>query len=76
MLGAEGGGLRVALQTLTYGRIGIAAAGVGLAQAAFDHIAGQLRTREAFGGPLAAKQHWQFLMADRATELEAAAIST
>jgi alkylation response protein AidB-like acyl-CoA dehydrogenase len=37
LLGLEGGGLKVALQTLTYGRIGIAAAGVGMAQAAFDH---------------------------------------
>ncbi|SFO23202.1 butyryl-CoA dehydrogenase [Pseudonocardia ammonioxydans] len=72
VLGTEGGGLKIALQTLTYGRIGIAAAGVGLAQAAFDQMAAHLGTREAFGGPLAAKQHWQFLMADRATELEVA----
>lgn len=72
VLGAEGGGLKIALQTLTYGRIGIAAAGVGLAQAAFDHMAAHLGTREAFGGPLAGMQHWQFLMADRATELEVA----
>ena len=72
VLGVEGGGLKIALQTLTYGRIGIAAAGVGLAQAAFDHMAAHLSTREAFGGPLGGKQHWQFLMADRATELEAA----
>lgn len=72
VLGNEGSGLKIALQTLTYGRIGIAAAGVGLAQAAFDHMAAHLTTRTAFGGPLASKQHWQFLMADRATELEAA----
>lgn len=69
LLGEEGGGLKVALQTLTYGRIGIAAAGVGMAQAAFDHTAAQLSRRQAFGEPLAAKQHWQFLMADRATEI-------
>jgi butyryl-CoA dehydrogenase len=72
LLGTEGGGLKIALQTLTYGRIGIGAAGVGMAQAAFDHTAAHLATRHAFGGPLAAKQHWQFLMADRATELEVA----
>ncbi|HTK61465.1 MAG TPA: acyl-CoA dehydrogenase family protein [Pseudonocardia sp.] len=72
LLGVEGGGLKIALQTLTYGRIGIAAAGVGMAQAAFDHMASHLSTRHAFGGPLAGKQHWQFLMADRATELEVA----
>ncbi|SCB74817.1 butyryl-CoA dehydrogenase [Gordonia sp. v-85] len=69
LLGTEGGGLKVALQTLTYGRIGIAAAGVGMAQAAFDRTAAHLRTRVAFGEPLAARQHWQFLMADRATEI-------
>ncbi len=53
LLGEEGGGLKVALQTLTYGRIGIAAAGVGMAQAAFDHTAAHLARRHAFGGPLA-----------------------
>jgi alkylation response protein AidB-like acyl-CoA dehydrogenase len=72
LLGTEGGGLKIALQTLTYGRIGIAAAGVGMAQAAFDHTAEWLRNRHAFGGPLAGKQHWQFLMAERATEIEIA----
>ncbi|MBB2893381.1 acyl-CoA dehydrogenase family protein [Flexivirga oryzae] len=69
VLGEMGGGLKVALQTLTYGRIGIAAAGVGMAQAAFDHTAAHLAQRHAFGEPLGAKQHWQFLMADRATEI-------
>lgn len=72
LLGIEGAGLKVALQTLTYGRIGIAAAGVGMAQAAFDHTVEHLKARHAFGGPLAGKQHWQFLMADRATEIETA----
>ena len=72
LLGVEDGGLKIALQTLTYGRIGIAAAGVGMAQAAFDHTAEHLKTRRAFGTPLGAKQHWQFLMADRATEIEVA----
>ena len=72
LLGEEGGGLKIALQTLTYGRIGIAAAGVGMAQAAFDHTAQHLARRHAFGGPLAGKQHWQFLMADRATAIESA----
>lgn len=68
--GAEGQGLRHALSTLTYGRIGIAAAGVGMAQAAFDHAVAHLSTRHAFGKPVAANQHWQFLLAERATEIE------
>lgn len=72
VLGAVGGGLKIALQTLSYGRIGIGAAGVGMAQAAFDHAAGYLAAPHAFGEPLAARQHWQFLMADRATEISAA----
>jgi alkylation response protein AidB-like acyl-CoA dehydrogenase len=72
LLGVEGGGLKIALQALTYGRIGIGAAGVGMAQAAFDHTAAHLAHRHAFGGPLAGKQHWQFLMADRATSIASA----
>ena len=71
LLGGEPGhGLRHALATLTMGRIGIAAAGVGMAQAAFDHAIDYLSTREAFGRKLAANQHWQFLMAERATEID------
>lgn len=72
VLGEPGRGLTVALQTLTYGRIGIAAAGVGMAQAAFDRTAAHLASRSAFGSVLGAKQHWQFLMARRATQLDSA----
>ena len=72
VLGRVGGGLRIALQTLTYGRIGIGAAGVGMAQAAFDRTVTHLKSRHAFGGSLASKQHWQFVMADYAADLEAA----
>lgn len=68
--GAEGNGLRQALQTLTFGRIGIAAAGVGMAQRAFDLMVHHLSTRSAFGQKVGAFQHWQFLLADRATEIE------
>jgi len=70
IVGEPGQGLRIALQSLTYGRIGIAASGVGMAQALFDHCAQRLKTRHAFGGPLARFQHWQFKMAERATEIE------
>jgi len=72
VLGSVGGGLKIALQTLTFGRVGIGAAGVGMAQAAFDRTVAHLKSRHAFGGPLASKQHWQFLMADYAAELECA----
>lgn len=70
VLGERGKGLRLALQTLTYGRIGIAAAGVGLAQALFDLCVHRLKNRKAFGKVLGQFQHWQFRMAERATEIE------
>ena len=72
LLGPVDGGLKIALSTLTYGRIGIAAAGVGMAQSAFDHMTDRLATREAFGAKLAAMQYWQFRMAEHALALEAA----
>jgi alkylation response protein AidB-like acyl-CoA dehydrogenase len=72
VLGQLGNGLSVALATLTYGRIGIAAAGVGVAQAALDLAVERMRTRTVFGKPLGAMQHWQYRLAERATELECA----
>jgi alkylation response protein AidB-like acyl-CoA dehydrogenase len=72
VLGQPGDGLSVALATLTYGRIGIAAAGVGVAQAALDLAVDRLRTRKVFGKPLGAMQHWQYRLAERATEVECA----
>jgi alkylation response protein AidB-like acyl-CoA dehydrogenase len=72
VLGEPGSGLSVALATLAYGRIGIAAAGVGVAQAALDLAVERMRTRHVFGKPLGAMQHWQYRLAERATELECA----
>lgn len=70
VVGEPGQGLKIALQTLTYGRIGIAASGVGMAQALFDHSAARLTSRRAFGKAVAQFQYWQFKMAERATEIE------
>jgi alkylation response protein AidB-like acyl-CoA dehydrogenase len=72
VLGEPGNGLAVALSCLTRGRIGIGAAGVGVAQAALDLAVQRLRTRHVFGRPLGAMQHWQFTLAQRATEIECA----
>lgn len=72
MVGAPGQGLNLALRTLTYRRIGIGAAGVGMAQAAFDQMVGHLQDRHVFGKPLGAFQHWQFTLADYAADIEAA----
>ncbi|MGQ0623833.1 MAG: acyl-CoA dehydrogenase family protein [Sporichthyaceae bacterium] len=72
VLGKPGHGLAVAFSCLVRGRIGVAAAGVGVAQAALDLAIEHMRTRQAFGGPLGRLQHWQFVMAQRATEIECA----
>lgn len=70
VVGQPGQGLKIALQTLTYGRIGIAASGTGMAQALFDHSVDRLKTRRAFGKAIAQFQYWQFKLAERATEIE------
>ena len=72
VLGEPGKGMRVALSALVRGRIGIGAAGVGVAQAALDLAVERLRTRHVFGAPLGAMQHWQFTMAKHATDIECA----
>jgi len=65
-----GNGLHVALGTLTYGRVGIGASGVGMAQSAFDEAVAYMKERSAFGKKIAQYQYWQFKMADRAVEIE------
>jgi butyryl-CoA dehydrogenase len=70
IIGEIGQGLHVALGTLTYGRVGIAATGVGMAQAAFDESVSYMKERSAFGKKISQFQYWQFKMAERATEIE------
>jgi len=67
-----GKGLHASLGTLTYGRVGIAATGVGMAQAAFDESVDYLQKRTAFGKKIGQFQYWQFKIAERAIEIEAA----
>jgi alkylation response protein AidB-like acyl-CoA dehydrogenase len=71
-LGARGAGMRVALQTLDTGRIGIAAQAVGIAQAGLDVAAAYARERTAFGRPIGAFGAIQQKLADMQTEIEAA----
>jgi alkylation response protein AidB-like acyl-CoA dehydrogenase len=71
-LGAEGAGMRIALQTLDTGRIGIAAQAVGIAQAALDLAAAYAQERHAFGRPIAGFGAIQQKLADMQTEIEAA----
>jgi alkylation response protein AidB-like acyl-CoA dehydrogenase len=70
LIGEEGRGLHIALGTLTYGRIGIGASGVGMAQSAFDESIEYMKSREAFGKKIAQFQYWQFRLAERAIQIE------
>jgi butyryl-CoA dehydrogenase len=70
LIGEEGKGLHIALGTLTYGRVGIGASGVGMAQSAFDESVAYLKKREAFGRTLSQFQYWQFRFAERAIQIE------
>jgi len=70
LIGEEGRGLYVALGTLTYGRVGIGASGVGMAQSAFDESVEYMKKREAFARKIAQFQYWQFRMAERAIQIE------
>jgi len=72
LLGAEGGGYRIALANLEAGRIGIAAQAVGMARAALDHALAYARERVAFGKPIAEHQAVNFRLADMAVQVEAA----
>jgi alkylation response protein AidB-like acyl-CoA dehydrogenase len=60
------------LKTLSLGRTGIGAIGVGMGQCAFDHAVAHLRRRSAFGAKLGSFQHWQFRFAEHAIALETA----
>jgi alkylation response protein AidB-like acyl-CoA dehydrogenase len=72
LVGEEGHGFTVALAALDSGRLGIAACSVGLAQAALDAAVAFTRGREQFGRPVIEFQGLQFLLAEAATQVEAA----
>jgi alkylation response protein AidB-like acyl-CoA dehydrogenase len=72
MLGEQGTGWKTFLKTLDGGRISIGAMAVGLAQAALDAAVGYARERRQFGRPIGTFQGVAFMVADMATEVEAA----
>jgi alkylation response protein AidB-like acyl-CoA dehydrogenase len=72
MLGRRGEGFRMFLKILDGGRISIGALAVGLAQAALDAAIPYAQTREQFGRPIGSFQGVAFMIADMATEIEAA----
>ena len=71
-LGEEGEGFKIAMQTLDNTRPGTAAGAVGVARAAFEHAVAYSKERVQFGQPIAMNQGVNFLVADMATEIEAA----
>jgi len=71
-IGNEGDGYKVALSTLDGGRIGIASQATGIAQGAFEAALKWSQERMAFGQPIAQFQAIQFMLADMATEIDAA----
>ncbi len=75
-LGEEGQGFKIAMEVLDAGRIGIAAQALGIAQAAFEASCDYALEREQFGKPLARHQAIQFMIADMATDIEAARLLT
>ena len=72
LLGEEGDGFKIAMTGLDGGRIGIAAQSVGVAQAAFDAAVKYAKKRDQFGRKISKFQGLRFMIADRATQIEAA----
>jgi alkylation response protein AidB-like acyl-CoA dehydrogenase len=72
MLGNEGDGFKIAMKALDGGRIGIAAQSLGVARAAFDAAAKYAKQREQFGQMISKFQGLRWMIADMATEIEAA----
>lgn len=75
-LGAEGQGFTIAMTTLDHSRIGIAAQGIGIGQAAYEASVDYARTRETFGVKLAEHEAIAFQIADMRVQLEAARVLT
>ncbi|WP_083329052.1 acyl-CoA dehydrogenase family protein [Peptoniphilus raoultii] len=72
LLGQEGQGFRIAMQTLDGGRIGIASQALGIAQGAYEVALKYAKERVQFGRPIAQQQAVAFKIADMATQIRAA----
>jgi alkylation response protein AidB-like acyl-CoA dehydrogenase len=72
LLGDEGKGFSIAMETLDGGRIGIAAQAVGIARAAFEAARDYARERRQFGKPIAEQQAIQHKLANMSMEIDAA----
>jgi butyryl-CoA dehydrogenase len=72
LMGAEGQGFEIAMKTLDGGRFGIAAQAVGIAQACLDEALRYASDRQAFDQPIGSFQGVRFMLADMATNIQAA----
>ena len=72
LLGEEGKGFIIAMQTLDGGRIGIAAQALGIAESALDDAVAYSKERVQFGRPLCKFQNVSFKLADMKMKIEAA----
>ena len=76
LIGDENEGFRIAMMTLDRTRPGVAAMATGIARAAFEFAVAYARERVQFGVPIASHQAIQFMLADMATDIEAARLLT
>jgi alkylation response protein AidB-like acyl-CoA dehydrogenase len=76
LLGKEGEGFKIAMTTLDGGRIGVAAQSVGIARAALEAAVKYSKERIQFSQPIASQQGVSFLIADMASQVEAAQLLT
>jgi butyryl-CoA dehydrogenase len=72
VLGTVNGGFQLAMWALQGGRVAIAAQALGIGRAALDHAIAHAKSREQFGRPISSFEAIQFMIADVATELDAA----
>ena len=76
LLGNPGDGFRIAMWALDGGRVAIAAQALGVGEAALEAALNHAKSREAFGQPIGNYQAIQWMLADMATELDAARMLT
>lgn len=76
MIGEEGRGFRIALEAIDACRVSVAAQAVGIAQAAYDAAVAYAKERKQFGTELAHFQAIQWMIADMATDIDAARLLT
>lgn len=76
LIGKEGEGFRIALSAIDASRVCVAAQALGIAQAAFDAAVAYSKERRQFGMELARMQAIQWMIADMATDLDAARLLT